>query len=160
MYISTDNLNALALRYNSRMALDQSTLNKKQLLFRELVFGTLVYAVVLGFFNDYTSILQTKSYSTTFLVAVVMEILTYLTLLLKKRIASRFKYKPGSWNKVALVVGVWLVLFLSKFVFLAVIDFTFGDNVEISGFVGLLAIILSMTVAKESIDYIFKKLAD
>lgn len=136
------------------------TLSNKQLIFREMVLGTLVYAVVLGFFNDYTSILSTKSYSTTFLVAVVLQVLTYFTLLLKKKVAGRFRQKSGRWSKVGLVMGVWLVLFVSKFVFLAVIDFIFGQAVEISGFIGLMAIIVVMTLAKESIDYLFNKLAD
>lgn len=119
-----------------------------------------MYAAVLGFFNDYTDILDTKSYSTTFLVAIVLQVLTYLTLLVKKRVASSFKHKPGAGNKAGLVLGVWLVLFLSKFVFLAAIDAIFGSSVEISGFVGLMAIIVTMTLVKELIDYIFNKLAD
>ena len=52
------------------------TESPKQQLFREMVLGTLVYAVVLGFFEDYTDILNTWSYSTTFFVAIVMQILT------------------------------------------------------------------------------------
>ncbi len=135
-------------------------LNKKQAFFREMVLGTLVYAVVLGFFNDYTDILRTNSYSTTFLVAIVMEILTYLTFLLKAYIVSHFKGKPSRWAKVGLVVGVWLVLFLSKFVFLEAIDLIFASAVDISGFTGLMAIILTMTISKELIDYIFTELAD
>lgn len=142
------------------MPRQQFQLNQKQIIFREMVLGTLVYAVVLGFFNDYTSILSTASYSTTFLVAVVMQLLTYATFNVKNVVAKNFKHKPGRWNKFGHIGGVWLVLFLSKFVFLAVIDFLFGQYVEISGFVGLLAIIITMTVAKELIDYIFKKLAD
>lgn len=125
-----------------------------------MILGTLVYTVVLGFFNDYTSILHTKSYSTTFLVALVMQILTYLTFWLKKKVAGRFKEKTGYWSKAGLVVSVWAVLFLSKFVFLAVIEFLFGSYVEISGFVGLMVIIVIMTIAKQGIDYIFNKLAD
>lgn len=147
------------LLYNQAMTSPEK-MNARQMLFRELVFGTLVYAVVLGFFADYTSLLYTKSYSTTFAVAIVMEILTYLTLLLKKYVASHFKGKPHPWSKVALVVGVWLVLFLSKFVFLWVIDILFGSYVDISGFVGLILIIVTMTIAKEGIDYIFTKLGE
>ena len=146
--------------YNQAMVAVQNGINNRQMIFREMVLGTLVYAVVLGFFNDYTDILNTQSYSTTFLVALVMQILTYITLLVKKRVASPFKQKTGTISKVAMVVGVWLVLFLSKFVFLAVIDILFGQAVEISGFVGLIAIILTMTIVKELIDYIYIKLAD
>lgn len=142
------------------MSSTQTGLSKKQIIYREMVLGTLVYAVVLGFFNDYTSILNTRSYSTTFLVAIVMQLLTYLTLLLKKKVSGNFREKPGTWNRVGHILGVWLVLFLSKFVFLATIDFIFGSYVEISGFIGLIAIILTMTIAKETIDYVFGKLGD
>ena len=142
------------------MAKTQDNFSKKQIIFREMVLGTLVYAVVLGFFNDYTDILVTKSFSTTFLAAFVLQILTYLTLRLKKKVASKFKNRTGRWNKFARIMSVWLILFFSKFVFLAVIDYIFGQAVEISGFVGLLTMIITMTVVKELIDYIFIKLGD
>lgn len=142
------------------MSIVKDSLSKKQLIFREMVFGTLMYAVVLGFFNDYTAVLDTTSYSTTFFVAVVMQVLTYLTLLVKKLVARQFRHKPGKWAKVWLGISVWLVLFLSKFVFLAVLDFVFGSALQISGFVGLMVIIVTMTIAKLGIDYLFNKLAD
>lgn len=125
-----------------------------------MVFGTLVYAVVLGFFNDYTPILHIESFSTTFLVAVVMQVLTYLTFMLKNYVTGHFRQKSGKWSKAGMAVGVWLVLFLSKFVFLAAIEFVFSSEVHISGFVGLIAIIVAMTVAKEGIDHIFNRLGD
>jgi len=133
--------------------------SSKQQLFYDMVLGTLVYAVVLGFFEDYTDILNTWSYSTTFFVAIVMQILTYLTFWLKSLVVKYFKGKEGSMYKAALFFGVWLILFLSKFVFLAVIDFIFGSAVEISGFVGLMIIIITMTVAKQLIDVAYAKLA-
>jgi hypothetical protein len=52
-----------------------------------------------------------------------------------------------------------LILFLSKFVFLAVIDIIFGSSVEISGFIGLVIIIVTMTVSKYLIDLLYAKLA-
>ncbi len=133
--------------------------SSKQQLFYDMVLGTLVYAVVLGFFEDYTDILNTWSYSTTFFVAIVMQILTYLTFWLKSLVVKYFKGKEGSMYKAALVLGVWLILFLSKFVFLAVIDFIFGSAVEISGFIGLMIIIITMTVAKQLIDVVYARLA-
>lgn len=124
-----------------------------------MVFGTLVYAVVLGFFEDYTDILNTWSYSITFFVAIVMQILTYLTFWLKSLVIKYFKGKEGRIYKAALVFSVWLILFLSKFVFLAVIDFIFGSAVEISGFFGLVIIIIVMIVSKNLIDVAYAKLA-
>lgn len=135
-------------------------INPKQAFFREMVLGTLVYSVVLGFFNDYTNILQTKSFSVTFGVAIVMQILTYATFLLKDMVVKHFKNKNGKYSKAGLAFGVWLIMFFSKFVFLAVIEFIFSNDVKISGFFGLFAIILTMTIAKQLVDYIYRALAD
>lgn len=133
--------------------------SSKQKIFREMVLGTLVYSVVLGFFNDYTDILYIGTYSTIFFVAIVLQTLTYLTFLLKKLVIKHFKGREGSKYKVALVVGVWLIMFLSKFVFLAVIDFIFGNAVEIRDFIGLAFIIAIMTISKNLIELAYKKLA-
>ena len=141
------------------MEVAAQTKSPKQQIFREMVLGTLVYSVVLGFFEDYTDIVNTWSYSTTFFVAVVMQILTYATLWLKSQVVRYFKGKEGKIYTVTLVFGVWLIMFLSKFVFLAVIDWIFGSSVEISGFIGLVIIILTMMVSKYLIDLFYARLA-
>jgi len=134
--------------------------NKRQQVFREMVLGTLVYSVVLGFFNDHTKFLYTRSYSITFAAAIILQILTYLTLRVETRVAHWFRQKNGKYSKAGLYLSVWLILLLSKFVFLEVIDLIFGHSVEISGFVGLILIVISMTVLKALIDYIYNRLAD
>ena len=106
----------------------------KQKIYREIILGILLYSVVLGFFNDYTNILHTGTYSVTFAVAIVMEMLTYLTFLLKDLIVGWFKDKEGKIYRYAMFFRVWLVLFLSKFVFLEVIAIVFRSEVKIKGF--------------------------
>lgn len=135
------------------------TVSSRQLLFQEMVLGTLVYAIVLGFFEEYTTILDTWSYSVTFLTAIVMQILTSLTFWLKSLVVKRYKGREGKKYLAMMILGVWLILFLSKFVFLAVIDYVFGDSVTISGFVGLILIIVTMTVATKGIEAIYRRLA-
>lgn len=125
-----------------------------------MVIGVLLYTVVLGFFNDYTDILHTSSYSVTFLLAIVMQILTYLTFELKKMTQKWFKDKNGSWYKFGLIFTVWLILFLSKFVFLWVISIVFRQAVDISGFIGLLLIVAILTVLQQMFELAYYKLAD
>jgi hypothetical protein len=127
----------------------------KQVLFHDLILGVLIYSVVLGFFNDYTTILYTGTYSTTFAVAVVMQLLTMATFNVKDRVVSSFN---GSNKKAALVICVWLVMFFSKFVFLAVIDIVFRSQVEISGFIGLLIMILLVTIIQKIVQLVYEKL--
>lgn len=136
-----------------------TTRSSRQQLFLDMFVGTLIYAAVLGFFNDYTDILSTSSYSVTFALAFVMQILTFLTFRLKDVVAGWFKGRPGKAAKVGLVFGVWFVMFSSKFVFLAVIELIFNQDVVINGFVGLLIVIISMTVVQKLADLVYKKLA-
>ncbi len=132
----------------------------KQEVFLSMVMGVLLYSVVLGFFNDYTSVLHTTSYSTTFLLAVVMQILTFLTFELKKVAQRWFQDKDGAGYKFALVFIVWFILFVSKFVFLWVISLVFRQEVHISGFIGLLMIVAILTILQQLFELVYHKLAD
>lgn len=133
-------------------------LTQKQVVFRDMILGILAYAVVLGFFVDYTDIVQTTSYSTTFAVAVVMQVLTYVTLILKDKILAVIKNKYRIMHKGILAFVIWFIVFVSKFIYLAVIDVLFGESVEISGFVGLMAVIITVTLLSYVLLYIQNKL--
>ncbi len=130
----------------------------KQKMFDDIVSGILLYSVVLAFFSDYTSLLYTKSYSVTFAVAVVMEILTYLTFAIKDRIVSYFRGRGDRYQKLRMGLGVWLVMFLSKFVFLGAISVIFRGEVQVSGFLGLIVIIVCMTIAQKLIQLAYNAL--
>jgi EamA domain-containing membrane protein RarD len=142
------------------MSKDSSIFNSRQLAFKELFVGTLIYAVTLGFFNDYTSLVYAKSFSTIFYASILLEILTFLAILLKGQIVYRLKDKQSKSYKLLMFFCVWLVLFLSKFVFIWAIDFAFGDNININGFFGILLIALCVTVVHKLADYTFLKLGE
>jgi len=127
-------------------------------VYREMLVGALIYSVVFGFFNDYTDILYTSSYSTTFLAAVVMQALVYPTFKFKGWIARYFTRDDGTKNTIALVGCVWAVMFVSKFIFLGILNFVFGDNIEIRGFVGLVVIIICATVLTKLAEAVYEKL--
>ena len=132
--------------------------NAKQELFQNMFVGILLYSVVLGFFNDYTDILHTGTYSVTFMVAIVMQMLTYLTFALKDQVVNWFKKKGESYNKLALALSIWAIMFFSKFVFLGAVSIIFKDEVEISGFVGLLLIIACLTITQKIVEIVYEKL--
>jgi uncharacterized membrane protein len=134
--------------------------NSRQVMFLSMVVGILLYSVVLGFFNDYSSILQTSSYSVTFSLAIVMQLLTYLTFELKNKIQAFFSSRDKKVDKLAMAFFVWLTLFLSKFVFLWVISFVFRQEVYISGFMGLFIIIIVLTAIQGLFDFAYSNLAD
>ena len=123
-----------------------------------MVLGVLLYSVVLGFFNDYTNIFSASSYSTTFGVAVVMQVLTHATFVAKDRIVHRLRRREST-RMITIAISVWLLMFLSKFVFLGVIKLVFSQEVEISGFFGLILIIASLTMAQTLVELADKKMA-
>lgn len=132
----------------------------KQEVFTELFVGTLIYVVVLGFFRDYTDIVTAQSFTWLFFGAVVLEALTYFAFLLKKHIVSWLKNKPGVGYRILLFFSVWLVMFVSKFVFIAVLDLLFGEYVYVHGFFGILFVVMSVTILHKLANLTFQKLAD
>ena len=56
--------------------------------------------------------------------------------------------------------SIWQVLFFSKIVFLEVIDFIFRDSVQISGFVGMLLVVVCLTLAQQITERVYDKLGD
>jgi len=69
----------------------------------------------------------------------------------------KFK-KTTKHKKIGMVLSVWAVMFFSKFVFLGAIDIVFSSNVDISGFIGLIIIILCATILQKLISIINQKL--
>jgi len=138
----------------------ESRFNPKQLLFKELFVGTLIYVCVLGLLSDYTTIVYATSFSYIFYASFVLELLTFLTLLAKKKVLSRLNAKEGTGHKAAVLFGAWLILFFSKFVFIWVIDVLFMGTVTVYGFFNILLVVLTVTLTHKLADYVFVKLGD
>jgi hypothetical protein len=111
--------------------------------------------VVLGFFDDYTSIVEAQSYSYVFLAAILLEVLTCAALAVKDSIVARFRHRDSRGATVLMAFGVWALLFVSKFVFIWAIDLVFGDTIDIDGFFGIFAVALVVTVVHRLADWVF-----
>lgn len=142
------------------MTSKKTLFSPRQLAFDQLFIGTLIYTAVLGFFNDYTSVVQADSFSTIFAAAVVLEVLTYYTFKLKGWLLGRLKGRGGALVGFLRFFCLWLIMFSSKFVFVWVIDLIFGDAINIYGFFGILAVVASVTIVAKLSDYVFAKLGD
>lgn len=134
--------------------------NRKQIIYKDLVIGTLIWACVLGFFNDYTDIVYAKSFSYLFLAAAVLAILVLLTLIAKKRVLSNFRKQKSLRDNVPAIFGTWLILFLSKFVFIGAIDLLFAGTVTVYGFFNIAVVVVIATVVQRLAEHIFIQLGD
>lgn len=120
--------------------------------FKDMVLGTLLYAAILGLFNDYTDVIHAESFSFVVLTALVLQILTAITFAIKRSIVGRFRTGGGNERRALMVGVVWVLMFGSKFVFLAAIEVTLGHAVTVSGAFGLMAVILIMETTKYAIN--------
>lgn len=121
-------------------------------------FGVLVYATVIGFLSDYTNLVYTQSYSTTFLSGLVLQLMVFPTFKLKYFIAAKFKNITFKYSKFVMLLLIWCVMFFSKFIFLEVLDIIFGKYLSFSGFIALIIVIIASTIVTTAFEFIYKKL--
>ena len=143
--------------YSARMN-EPRSLTSQQLIFKELFVGTLIYAVVLGFFDDHSSIVEARSYTYVFLAAIVLAVLTRAAFTVKDAIIVHFRHRDSRGSTALMVLGVWFVMFASKFVFVWAIDLVFGDAVNINGFLGIFVVVLVFTVVHRLAEWVFIRL--
>lgn len=144
------------------MELSKGRFSSHQPLFQELFIGTLIYVMVLGLFNDYTSFVSARSFSTIIYASVVLEVLTYMAFRLKTEIITLLKSRKGRIYSVLMFCCVWLVMFLSKFVFVFVfaLDLLFSDYITITGFFGILLVVVCVTLIHRLAYVIFNQLGE
>lgn len=88
----------------------------------------------------------------------MLEVLTYLAFQLKARIINTLKGREGLTYSILMFFGVWLVMFMSKFVFIWILDVLFGSYININGFFGILLVVPCVTVLHKVAVYTFKRL--
>ena len=74
------------------------------------------------------------------------------------RVQRYFERKEGTLFKILGYVVIFLILFLSKFLILEVVNLVFGDRVELGHFVQLVVLIVTMIVARQIAEWIYKRL--
>lgn len=135
-----------------------SKLNKRQLIFLDWVFDVFIYTIVLNLFAQYSEDIYFETFTISLLTAIVLKAIMFVIIGLEHRVTKYFNKKEGQIFKVLNVIIVFLILFLSKFVILEIIDIVFREKVEIYGFIPLVAMIITMIVVRKGIERIYKGL--
>jgi hypothetical protein len=134
-----------------------------QRLFLRYFTAILVDLVVLNFLAEYWETVELDSFTISLFAAVLLQVLLKLTLMIEHRIAAYFKTKEGAPAKILRFLLAWLVLFGSKFVMLAAIEFAFGDWLHfggpLHGVVAFIGVVVAMLVAEEGIVRFYRRLA-
>jgi hypothetical protein len=138
-------------------------ISERQRLFIRYFTAILIDLTVLNLFDEYWDNVVIGSFTISLFAALVLQALLQLTLVIEHRIANYFKSKPGRAAKVLRLLASWAVLFVSKFVILWALDFTFGDEVlflgALHGLVAFFTVIIVMLIAENAIIKIYRALA-
>ncbi len=140
---------------------DQSTpevMTKGQQRFLSWMTDVLVYIVVLNLFVEFVDTIVIDSFWISILTAVLLKLLLDAVIGLEHRVAAFFTAREGTVNKVLGGVSQFAILFLSKFLILEVVNFVFGDHVELGHFVEIVSLIVAMIVSRLALRAVYDRL--
>ena len=144
-------------------ASDQSTskvMTRGQQRFLSWMTDVLVYIVVLNLFVEFVDTIVIDSFWISILTAVLLKLLLDAVIGLEHRVAVFFKAREGTVNKVLGGVSQFAILFLSKFLILEVVNFVFGDHVELGHLVEIVSIIVAMIVSRLALRAVYDRLGE
>jgi hypothetical protein len=138
---------------------DTRTMTSAQASFVSWVSAVLVDIVVLNLFVEFVHTVVIDSFYISILTAVLLKLMVDAVKGLEQRVSAYLAGKQGAAWKPVRFLAVWLILFLSKFVILEVVNVVFGSHVELGSFIEILAIIVTMLVANAALEAVYKGLA-
>ena len=134
------------------------TITRAQQTYVDWYVDILVYTVVLNLFVEYVEAIQIDSFTISLLTAILLKALLAIVGRFEHRVHHYFEQKEGTFWKILGLVAIFSILFLSKFLILEIVDLVFGDRVELGHFIEVVALIISMIVARALADWIYKRL--
>ncbi len=136
------------------------SITTRQLRFTSIAADVLIFVTILNLFVEYSYAIEIDSFTISILTAVVLKLLLDGITAAEHAVAEYLSARDRPLSKVLRVFAVWLILFLSKFMILEVVDFVFGDHVELGGFVEVTLLIIVMIVVQRLVYRFYWALGD
>ena len=136
------------------------TITRRQEIYISWTKDVLIYILVLNLFVEYAANIVIDSFTISIFTAIVLKILLEIILRFEHLVGDFFKARPGKVSNFLRIISTWLILFLSKFLILEVIDLIFGEHVELGKFLDVIVLVISLMVAREIFDRIYRALGE
>lgn len=136
----------------------QVTITTRQRRLLSWSTDVLIYIVVLNLFVEFADAIIIESFWISILTAVLLVALLDIVGGIEHRVARFFGQKEGTPFRILGYVTAFLILFASKFIILEVVDFVFGDQVDLGHFLDVLVLIVAMIVTTSVVGKIFDAL--
>ena len=130
----------------------------RQVQFASWSVYLLVDIVVLNLFVEFSHSVVIDSFYISILTAALLRLLLGVTIQLEHRVSRFFAAKTFKGSRLVAALLMFLILFTSKFVILEVIDFVFGDHVELGGFVQIVVLVIALIIVEAAFRSVFNVL--
>ena len=115
------------------------------------VVDLFVYVVVLNLFVEYLPAVISETFTLSVLTALLLKGVLEVVVAAKKRIRAWFTVAEAPVGKALAALGLWAVLFGSKFVVLEVVHLVFGDAVQLGGFFSVTLLVVVLMLARAAV---------
>ena len=139
---------------------ERLSITRLQLTYVGWTMTLLAYIVVLNLWVEFNAKVVIDSFVISVFTAAVLLALVVAILGLEHRVKEWFAAREGRIYRVLGTVSTLLILFLSKFVILEVIDIIFGEHVELGSFVDVLLLVLILIISQKGMVAIWRALGD
>lgn len=131
-----------------------------QLTWASWTMTLLAYIVVLNLFEEYVGNVVIDSFTISILTSIVLLVLLVIVQRFEHRVRGWFAAREGRVYRVLGPISVVSILFVSKLIILEVVDFIFGEHVELGHFVEVLVLVLLLILAQKALVFVWKALGE
>jgi hypothetical protein len=122
----------------------------RQQVFFSWTKDILIYVIILNLFVEYSPVVIIDSFTISILTAILLKILLELIFTLEHKVSDVFKD-----NKALKVFFIWLILFGSKFLILELVNFVFGEHVQLGTFWDVFLLALTLLLVRQTFLWIY-----
>lgn len=110
---------------------------------------------MLHLFVEFSNTIIVDSFTISILTAVLLTALLHIIVGLEHHVSEFFAQRDGTIYTILGYVTTFTILFLSKSAILEIVNFVFGDRVELGHFIDVLVLIIAMMIAPAIADRTF-----
>ncbi len=136
------------------------SITRKQDIFFSWMSDVLIYTVVLNLFVEYVDAVVIDSFTISILTAVLLKILLDIVMRFEHGVHHFFAQKEGASAKILGTISLFAILFLGKLLILEVVNFVFGDHVELGHFIEVVALVLALMITRRLFQVLYKRLGE
>ncbi len=136
------------------------TITNWQLNWAGWTMTLLAYIVVLNLYEEFVEGVVIESFVISILVSVVLLILLVIIEGFEDRVHEFFAERSGTANRVIGAATMLAILVISKFAILEIINFIFGEAVELGHIVEVLILVLFLVLAQKLMVFVWQRLGE